>query len=182
MTAGVGTAQANLDLMRDAISKLGRREVDACASLLTDDFRINLAGMPYQKRGISEWKKNVAIMMSAFPDFQLHVEDMFAVDDKVAVRARITGTHNGEFLGHQPTGKSVDYVSHELYRIADGKVAEEWICSDMLTMMTQIGAVSKARLLSMWLAGYRVWFGTAFGVAAGVLLVLAIQGALAPPS
>jgi steroid delta-isomerase-like uncharacterized protein len=142
---------------------------------MTPDFRINLAGMPYQKRGIPEWKKNVAIMVTAFPDFQLHIEDMFATDDKVALRARITGTHRGEFLGHQPSGKAIDYQSNELYRIEDGKVAEEWICSDMLTMMTQIGALSKGQMVSIWLAGYRVWVGTGFGIAVGALLILAVQ-------
>lgn len=179
MTANEDEAGANLELMREAITRLVRHDFEGCAALLTADFRINLAGMPYQKRGILEWKKNVAIMVSAFPDFQLHVDDMFASGDKVALRARITGTHRGEFLGHQPTGKAVEYQSNELYRIENGKIAEEWICSDMLTMMTQIGAISKTRLLSMWLAGYRVWFGTIFGLMAGALLVLAAQKILA---
>src|SRR5262249_43716877 len=99
-----------------------------------------------------------------------HVEDMFAAGDKVAVRARFTGTHTGEFLGHQPTGKQVEYRSNELYRIADGKISEEWICSDTLTLMTQIGAIPAGRLLSMWFAGYRVWFAAGLGLAAGTAL------------
>ena len=52
---------------------------------------------------------------------------------------RLTGTHTGEFLGIQPTRKKVEYESNELYRIVDGTIAEEWICSDMLTLMAQIG-------------------------------------------
>jgi steroid delta-isomerase-like uncharacterized protein len=175
MTASEDRAQANLELMREAIARLVRHDFEGCTALMTPDFRINLAGMPYQKRGIPEWKKNIAIMATAFPDFQLHIEDMFATDDKVALRARITGTHRGEFLGHQPSGKAIDYQSNELYRIENGKVAEEWICSDMLTMMTQIGALSKGQMVSIWLAGYRVWVGTAIGIAVGALLILAVQ-------
>jgi predicted ester cyclase len=36
------------------------------------------------------------------------------------------------------TGRSVEYVSHEFYRVADGLLAEEWICSDVATLMRQI--------------------------------------------
>ena len=44
----------------------------------------------------------------------------------------------GEFLGFPATGRSVEYVSHEFYRIADGLIAEEWICSDMAALFRQL--------------------------------------------
>ena len=90
---------------------------------------------------------------------------------------RLTGTHTGEFLGIQPTGKKVEYESNELYRIADGTIAEEWICSDMLTLMAQIGGtgLSTGKLASMWLAGYRVWFALFLGIAIGVLSIVLLR-------
>lgn len=136
--------ESNLTLMRSAIEALNRRDFDACVALMTPDFAINLAGAPAQMRGPQAWRKNVEIFFSAFADGRIHVEDMFAAGDKVAVRAVLTGTHTGEFLGRQPTGKRVKYDSNELYRIADGKIAEEWICSDTLTLMTQIEAIPAA--------------------------------------
>jgi steroid delta-isomerase-like uncharacterized protein len=78
-------------------------------------------------------------MRRAFPDLQAHVEDIVAAQDKVAVRVRFRGTHSGEFLGFAATGRTVEYVSHEFYRIADGLIAEEWICSDMATLFRQLG-------------------------------------------
>jgi hypothetical protein len=30
-------------------------------------------------------------------------------------------------------------VSHEFYRVADGLIAEEWICSDTATLLSQLG-------------------------------------------
>lgn len=98
---------------------------------------------------------------------------MFAAGDRVAVRVRLTGTHSGDFLGHPPTGRRVDYKSNEIYRIADGKIAAEWICSDTLSLMTQTGVMSGARLVNLWLAGYRVWFALAAGLVAGIGLMLA---------
>ncbi|KQU72454.1 hypothetical protein ASC75_23915 [Aminobacter sp. DSM 101952] len=145
--------------MNNAFAALRRQDLDACTELMSPDFIINLAGMPHQMRGHRAWRKNAELFFKAFPDMQIETQDMFANDDRVAVRFRFTGTHKGEFLGNQPTGNRVDYQSYEIYRIADGKIAEEWICSDLLTILTQIGAFPARQLLLMWLAGYRVWFG-----------------------
>jgi steroid delta-isomerase-like uncharacterized protein len=171
MTMPFPTPQTNIELIRTAFAALGRKDADSVVALLPPDFRINIAGMPYQKRGTDTWRKHAEILFSAFPDLQVKIEDIFAAGDKVAVRLRISGTHAGEFLGVQPTGKKVEYESTEIYRIDDGKIAEEWICSDMLTLMAQIGGqgYSLGKLAAMWLAGYRVWFALGLGVALGTL-------------
>lgn len=175
MLANTAAAQENIALMRDAFATLSRRDFDAAAEYLTPDFIINLAGAPHQMRGRRTWRRNTEIFFTAFPDFHLEAQDMFAAGDKVAVRFRMTGTHTGEFLGHPPTGRRVDYQSYELYRIADGKIAEEWICSDMLTILTQIGAFPARGLVLMWLAGYRVWFAAGLGMLAGVIATLVLS-------
>jgi len=162
------TATENMALMRAAFDAMRRKDMDACTSFMAPDFIINLAGMPYQMHGPAAWRKNAALFFKAFPDFQLVEEDMFAAGDRVAVRFRFIATHSGEFLGTPGTGKQVDYQSYEIYRIADGKIAEEWICSDLLTILTQIGALRRGQLISMWLAGYRVWFAAALGLVCGV--------------
>ena len=175
MPANTTSPPANIKLMQNAFAAMRSKNLDACVGYLTPDFIINLAGAPYQMRGPRAWRKNAETLFSAFPDIEIHVEDMFATDDKVAVRVRLTGTHTGEFLGKQPTGKRINYQSNELYRIVDGKVAEEWICSDTLTLMTQIGAIPAKHLVSMWLAGFRVWFAAGIGLAFGALSVLLLQ-------
>ena len=80
------------------------------------------------------------MMKHVFPDLQAHIEgSIVANQDKVAVRLRFRGTHRGEFLGIPATGRTIEYVSHESYRIADGLIAEEWICSDTATLLHQLG-------------------------------------------
>lgn len=163
------TAAANIDVMQRAFGFLNARDLEGCMSLMTPDFIINIAEMPHQKRGLKAWKQHADLLIAAFPDVKVAVEDIFAADDKLAVRVRITGTHRGEFLGNAPSGKRIDYKSHEIYRFEDGKLAEEWICSDMVTLMTQVGAFSKGRLVAMWLASFRLWFGVAAGIAVATL-------------
>jgi hypothetical protein len=52
------------------------------------------------------------------------------------VRAGLGQPHPGQALG----GRTIEYVSHEFYRIADGLFAEEWICSDTATLQAQLTA------------------------------------------
>ena len=59
---------------------------------------------------------------------------LVAAGDQVALRLTFRGTHQGEFLGMPATGRTIEYISHEFYRIADGLFAEEWICSDTATL------------------------------------------------
>ncbi|UJW87259.1 ester cyclase [Devosia sp. SL43] len=170
----VTSANENIEIMRNAFAALARKDIDTCISFMTPDFIINLAGVPYQMRGPDAWRKNAEIFFKAFPDIKFVEEDMFASGDRVAVRFRFTGTHNGDFLGNAATGKKVSYDSYEFYRIADGKIAEEWISSDMLTILTQIGAFPPHQLIAMYLSGYRVWFAAILGLAAGAVAALTL--------
>ena len=130
--------QANIDLFRRALSAFNAADLDRCVTLLTEDFAINLAGMPFQMRGREAWKSNAEIMQTAFPGIQAQIDDIFGAEDRVAVRLTFRGTHRGEFLGIAATGRDVVFMSLELYRVVDGQLAEEWISSDLTTLMRQL--------------------------------------------
>lgn len=174
MQPDADTPTHNLAVMKEAFSALGRKEIEGCIAHLRPDFIINIAGMPYQKRGHEAWRENVDTMFRAVPDLKVEVLDMFGSDDKVAVRVRFSGTHRGEFLGLRGKGGRIDYLSNELYRFEDGMIAEEWICSDTMTLMTQTGVASGTSVLMAWLSGFRLWAGLGLGLAGGVALGLAL--------
>jgi steroid delta-isomerase-like uncharacterized protein len=138
MTSQITSTAANVELVRAGLRAFNAGDADGCLARITPDFIINLAELPEPQRGRETWRQGFEMMRRAFPDLQAHIEDIVAAQDKVAVRLRFRGTHAGEFLGMPATGRSVEYVSHEFYRIADGLIAEEWICSDMATLLQQL--------------------------------------------
>jgi predicted ester cyclase len=170
----IDPAASNVEIMRVALAAMERGDLDACVAMLTDDFLIDVAGAP-PKRGHRAWRDNAEALFASFSDVKLDIVDIFGAGDRVAVRLRVSGRHTGEFLGQQPTGKRIDYTSNELYQIRDGKIAAEWICSDTLALMTQTGVVSGARVIGLWLAGFRFWFALAIGVIAGAIAVWLLQ-------
>jgi steroid delta-isomerase-like uncharacterized protein len=138
MTSQKSSSEANVELVRAGLEAFNGGDADGGLVHMAPDFVINLAEPPEPQHGREIWRQGFEMMKHAFPDLQADIEDIVAAQDKVAVRLRFRGTHSGEFLGVGPTGRTVEYVSHEFYRIADGLIAEEWICSDMATLLRQL--------------------------------------------
>lgn len=81
------------------------------------------------------------MVLGAFPDFHMTIEDLVAEGDRVAARFVEQGTHNGEFMGIAPTGRQATWTEIGILRIGDGKVVESWFETDMLGLLQQLGAV-----------------------------------------
>jgi len=133
------TAAANVALVRSTLDAFNEGDLDTCVALMGPDFVMNLAGLP-PMRGPDVWRQGADVIRTGFPDLHARIDDLVAEGDRVAVRLTFRGTHQGEFLGVRATGRTVEYVSHEFYRFADGLVAEEWICSDLASLQGQLTA------------------------------------------
>jgi steroid delta-isomerase-like uncharacterized protein len=97
--------------------------------------------VPLDVTGAEALKHVWAVLLAAFPDLHLTVEDMIAEGDKVVVRNTVTGTHRGEYMGLPPTGKSVTYNEIFIFRFVKGRVAETWGVVDVLSLMKQLGVI-----------------------------------------
>ncbi|MDP8929056.1 MAG: ester cyclase [Actinomycetota bacterium] len=50
------------------------------------------------------------------------------------------GTHEGDFLGVAATGRRVEVNLVDLWRIADGRIVEQWGGPDTFDLLRQLGA------------------------------------------
>jgi len=78
---------------------------------------------------------------TAFPDLHITTDLLVAEGDKVTKVWTATCTHKGEFLGIKATGKRTVVKGIEVFRIADGKIAEIWMSMDNLGMLQQLGVI-----------------------------------------
>ena len=138
MTTPQATTAANVALVRSTLDAFNAGDFDTCVARLSPDFVMNLAGLP-PMRGRDVWRAGADVIWRAFPDLHGQLDDVVAAGDEVAVRLTFRGTHQEEYLGLPATGLTIEYVSHEFYRITGGLVTEEWICSDTATLFRQLG-------------------------------------------
>jgi steroid delta-isomerase-like uncharacterized protein len=102
-------------------------------------------GTSMEMNGLAEYKKVYAIFASAFHDTRLAIDDIIASDDRVMTRVKMTGTHRGDFEGIAPTEKTITLTAYTVFRLVDGKIAEEWEVLDELGMMSQLGMELKPK-------------------------------------
>jgi len=127
--------------LRRVYEAISAGDLDRFGEVLADDFveHEETPGLAPTKEGVLEFFE---LYRAAFPDLQFHVEDMLASGDKVVARARVTGTHEGEFMGVPPTGRSIDVQLIDIIRFGDDGLAHEhWGVFDALAMMQQLGVV-----------------------------------------
>jgi steroid delta-isomerase-like uncharacterized protein len=130
-------------LARRAVEEVyGRGNYDVVDEIFAEDYLDrspgNPPGLPPGREG---QKQLVRMFRTAFPDLTARVEDIIDAGDKVVVRWMGEGTHQGEFLGIPPTGKAISAGGVSIYRIANGKIAEEWTLGDLATVLQQIGVI-----------------------------------------
>ena len=117
--------------------KWNERRPEILDELQTSDVVYH--GYPYKMNGIEEYKQVYSVFASALHDTRLTIEELIAEGDKVMTRVTTSGIHKGELMGIPPTGKTVKWSQFTVFRLIDGKIAEEWEVLNELGMMQQLG-------------------------------------------
>ncbi|MDR8412428.1 ester cyclase [Nonomuraea sp. 3-1Str] len=81
------------------------------------------------------------VLLRAFPDIHVAVEDLLADGDKIVARQTVTGTNSGAYRGMPPTGRSVTYNEIFIARFADGRITDLWGVVDVYSQLRQLGLV-----------------------------------------
>lgn len=86
-------------------------------------------------------------VLGSMPDAKICVDytcsNSMLAGDHVAARWMIAGTHSGSALWGEPTSAPLLILGESHYRFVDGKVMEEWLVFDELSVLIQ---VERARL------------------------------------
>jgi len=128
--------EENKALVRRFIEVYNERRLELIDDLVAQDYVDHT-----NKVGREGLKQLFTMGLAGFPDWHETIEDIMAEDDKVWVRLAYTGTHKGEFMGLSPTGKKITATAVDMYRIANGKLAEYWNVTDNINILKQIGAI-----------------------------------------
>lgn len=97
--------------------------------------------------GADSAKQHVKIFRAAFPDFNVSIDDIGAVGDKVYVRWTATGTHKGTLMGIAPTNRRGVNKGITVNRFENGKLVEQHYAWDAYKMLEQIGLLPSLQKL-----------------------------------
>lgn len=143
MSRHTETETRNAHLVREFHQAvLTDKDLGAAEELLTADYVEHNPALPDgELRGretlVDYWEG----LFEAFPDLSITEEDLLVDGDTVVTRHTGRGTHEGEFMDLEATGNDFVVDGIDVYRVADGRIAEAWINLDMLGMLQQLGAI-----------------------------------------
>ncbi|MEU5083600.1 MULTISPECIES: ester cyclase [Streptomyces] len=100
---------------------------------------IDHEGLPGAPEGVEGVKYTIAGLRTAFPDLKVVIEDMSADGDHVVIHNTWHGTHLGELLGMEPTGRTIESTGIVVWRLDEGLIAERWAIGVASNMFAQLG-------------------------------------------
>lgn len=127
----------NMRRFRDCINAndkiLAEKLIDSTAefaSLISDEKLYGGAG----------YLSVVDFMRQSFSDIRWEIVDMAAENDKIAVNWLCSGTHDGNFMGIAPTGKTFSFNAMNFYYFNDdGKIVRDVAAQGLFGLLNSLG-------------------------------------------
>ncbi len=140
-TAQAESNKATLRRFHDAMNTGGAELISKTIDEFVEPDVLIRTPLPVDATGAQALKEVFGRLYRAFPDLHITLEDLIGEGDKVVGRNAVTGTHQGEYMGLPPTGKSITYNEIFIFRFAGGRIAETWGVVDVFSQMRQLGAI-----------------------------------------
>jgi steroid delta-isomerase-like uncharacterized protein len=115
-----------------------KHNVAAFEKYFNSDFIVHFAE---GDMNAEQYKGLCQAYFAAFPDLNITIDDVIGEGNKVVKIWTANSTHKGDFMGIPATGKPIVVKGIEMFRIADGKIAELWASMDNLGMLQQLGVI-----------------------------------------
>ena len=134
--------ETNKHTVRRLYDLLNAGNVEEIQDMVTDGYDEH-DPLPGQGAGRDGVLDRYSMLIDALAP-QFTIEDVIAEGDRVVVRWTNSGTHVGEFAGIPPTGRAFSIAGIDIYRVVEGRLAENWHVVDQLAMLGQLGVLPQS--------------------------------------
>ena len=140
------TLERNKELVRRVNEEVWTKgNLEILDELFSPDFVQHFLPVGSETKGLDQFRVSIGSHRKAFPDWAEQIKLIVAEGDLVATHFTSTGTNDGSFLGNPPTGKQIYINEMSIYRIADGRIVEQWLIPDLLSLSQQLGLVIQSK-------------------------------------
>ena len=136
------TEVTNKTLVRNFIETVfNERDIEAANDFLVENYHEYSTGNGDSFQSREEFISGNADFLAAFPDLRMIEDGCIAEGDTVVYQHTITGTHEGEIMGVEPTGNKITLENAGVFHIEDGKIADVYLYADNISLMRQLGII-----------------------------------------
>lgn len=87
--------------------------------------------------------EHILFFDGAFPRYEMFIDEITGEGNRVILRARLKGKHEGELNGMPPTRKEVLFPFVIGYEIENNKIIDHWLMADQMMLMEQLGVMKQ---------------------------------------
>jgi hypothetical protein len=87
--------------------------------------------------------QHILFFDGAFPKYEMFIDEITGEDNRIVVRGRFKGKHEGELNGIPPTYKEVFFPFVIGYEIEKNKIISHWLIADQVALMEQLGVMKQ---------------------------------------
>ena len=137
------SVQKNRELVRRLIDEYNNgRNPEVVEEILAPDYVGHQApGREFTKDRVRDFFEKV--VPESFPDLEDTILQLVGEGDLVVARMRRSLTFTGDWGNISATNKSGAFEMCSIYRVADGKIAEQWLVVDSVTERKLLGIYGK---------------------------------------
>lgn len=137
----MGAFNNNCDLVRAFINCRSSGHAEDAGPLCAPEFVAHYppsAAAP-TRFGQSDLASKIDAVLTAFPDWQEEILELWEAGDRVSCRTVARGTHLGPLEDIAPTGNRIEILSTSVFRVEGGRIQEQWYMYDALALLQQLG-------------------------------------------
>lgn len=138
------TPEDNKQLVRQ-LNEMWQGDFSIVEKLFAEDFVNHDPVLPDAPSGPEGVKQTVTAIKEAFPDITFEQTAILAEGEEVVFRTVGRGTHEGTFMGVEPTGRSIELTGFVMFRFENGRIVERWGTFDTLGLLEQMDALPDAQ-------------------------------------
>ena len=122
------------------VDGLNDHRIDDIGAFFADSFRWMGNQGCGTKMGLTAFQDNwQRPFQAAFSDKVCVDEARLYMGEWAAAFGRQEAVHSGSFMGIAPTGKRVEIRYMDFWKVADGKIVDNWVMVDFPHVMAQLG-------------------------------------------
>lgn len=114
--------------------------VERVAEFVAPDC-VEVDGQSRVVSGIEGMMEHVRGVRAVYPDLRITVDRQIAEGEWVASIITARGTHEGEWIGMKPTGRSLVFTGVNVDRVVNGRIVEHGGAANLLLPFLEAGAI-----------------------------------------
>ena len=133
----MNSVQDNIQAFKTLLQVINEHDYDLLDQIMAEDF---LDHHPEIGAGVSSRQdyKRVLKYLHQVLDIKSRIDIVYGKEEKVVAKTTLTGKHIGEFMGIAPTGREVEFIAIDIYRLENGMLKERWTIDDMAALLRQL--------------------------------------------